>query len=140
MAARQQEWLGQQEHRHKVVLYQCDSDMTKWTSLCLRQADVIFDLVAANEVDEDEDESVFEVTAAEHELEVAAKRIRKELILLHRESVSTPARTSEWLSRRPWISAHFHVKAPPRVFSAKGKAEKRLVGYYSRTVNTQVRD
>ena len=48
-------WLGQQEHRHKVVIYQCDQSedddgaaghrgMTKWTSLCLRQADLIFDL------------------------------------------------------------------------------------------------
>ena len=47
-------WLGQQEHRHKVVIYQCDQPedeegagyrgMSKWTSLCLRQADLIFDL------------------------------------------------------------------------------------------------
>ncbi|QQP35889.1 Uncharacterized protein FKW44_020827, partial [Caligus rogercresseyi] len=62
-------WLGQQEDRHDVVLYQCDNDMTEWSLRCLRQADVIFDIVlAASQPD---------ITQREKDLEFAAKRIRK---------------------------------------------------------------
>lgn len=77
-------WLGQQEHRHKVVIYQCDREMTKWTSRCLRQADVIFDLVLPDG-DSDSD-----VTRQEKELESTAKRVRKELVLLHPEETVCP--------------------------------------------------
>lgn len=34
-------WLGQQEDKHRIVLYQCDSVMNAWTSRCIRQADCI---------------------------------------------------------------------------------------------------
>ena len=34
-------WLGQQEDFHRVILYQCDYTMTRWTKMCIRQADCI---------------------------------------------------------------------------------------------------
>lgn len=34
-------WLAQQEDKHRLVLYQCDSSMTAWTHRCIRQADCI---------------------------------------------------------------------------------------------------
>jgi len=34
-------WLGQQEDKHRLVLYQCDPSMTAWTHRCIRQADCI---------------------------------------------------------------------------------------------------
>lgn len=34
-------WLAQQEDKHRIVLYQCDSSMTAWTLRCIRQADCI---------------------------------------------------------------------------------------------------
>ncbi len=127
-------FLGQQEHRHKVVLYECDRDMNKWTSLCLRQADVVFDLVFVPD-DEDVDPALLTlVTQAEHALESAtSRRTRKELILIHPESTLTPRHTREWLKRRPWISAHFHVKAPQRLFSRK----KNLFDFYENLMRTQ---
>ena len=36
------EWLASQEDKHRIVLYQCDQDITDWTRLCLRHADVVF--------------------------------------------------------------------------------------------------
>ena len=36
------EWLAAQEDNHRIVLYQCDPDLTHWTKLCLRHADVVF--------------------------------------------------------------------------------------------------
>ena len=34
-------WLGQQEDKHRIVLYQCDQSPTPWTQRCIRQADCI---------------------------------------------------------------------------------------------------
>lgn len=34
-------WLAQQEDKHRIVMYQCDSTMTVWTQRCIRQADCI---------------------------------------------------------------------------------------------------
>ena len=36
------EWLASQEDNHRIVLYQCDPEITVWTKLCLRHADVVF--------------------------------------------------------------------------------------------------
>ena len=121
-------WLGQQEDRHKVVIYQCDQDMSQWTMRCLRQADVIFDLVLASDDPE--------VTSEEKELEFAAKRVRKELILIHDENVMYPVGTRSWMKKRPWISAHFHLKGHKRLFSRKN--ERRLTEFYQRHIQSQV--
>lgn len=34
-------WLGQQEEFHRIVVYQCDKQLTPWTKRSLRQADCI---------------------------------------------------------------------------------------------------
>jgi lysophospholipid hydrolase len=34
-------WLAQQEDIHRMVLYQCDLRMTRWTRRCITQADCI---------------------------------------------------------------------------------------------------
>jgi lysophospholipid hydrolase len=34
-------WLGQQEELHRIVVYQCDKQLTPWTRRSLRQADCI---------------------------------------------------------------------------------------------------
>ena len=34
-------WLGQQEESHRIVVYQCDKQLTPWTKRSLRQADCI---------------------------------------------------------------------------------------------------
>eukprot|EP00095_Tigriopus_kingsejongensis_P004400 maker-scaffold93_size381549-snap-gene-2.23 protein:Tk04400 transcript:maker-scaffold93_size381549-snap-gene-2.23-mRNA-1 annotation:"neuropathy target esterase sws isoform x4" len=120
-------WLAQQEHRHKVVLYQCDPEMTPWTKRCLRQADVILDVAIGG------DDPY--VTAFERELEKFAKRTRKELVMLHAESTVYPTGTREWLRKRPWISSHFHIKAPKRIFLKK--SETRMIDFYLRHVQNQ---
>jgi lysophospholipid hydrolase len=122
-------WLAMVEHRHKVVLYQCDPEMTKWTSRCLRHADVIFDIVRA-------DRETQEVTRAERQLEMEAKRVRKELILLHDEDTERPRGTREWLKRRTWISSHFHVKTAKKLFSRR--SQSKIIDYYDRVMLEQV--
>ena len=36
------EWLASQEDNHRIVIYQCEPELTHWTKLCIRHADVIF--------------------------------------------------------------------------------------------------
>ncbi len=38
-------WLAQQEDKHRMVLYQCERELSPWTRLCVRHADVILILV-----------------------------------------------------------------------------------------------
>lgn len=42
-------WLGQQEDHHRIVLYQCDNELTAWTLRCIRQADVILIVALAEQ-------------------------------------------------------------------------------------------
>merc|ERR1719509_221343 len=103
-------WLGHQEDHHTTVVYQCDPTATAWTKKCLRHADVIFILALVSEG--------VEVTKAEKELELEqlAKRTRKDFIMLHSSDTKHPKGTREWLKKRPWISANFHIKIPQRIY------------------------
>ena len=78
----------------------------------------------------------YELTRAERYLELSAKRVRKELVLLHDDATSCPRNTREWLKRRHWVSSHFHIKAPPRLFTRK--SPDRIVSYYERLIHDQV--
>ena len=35
------EWLASQEDNHRIVIYQCEPELTHWTKLCIRHADVV---------------------------------------------------------------------------------------------------
>ncbi|CAI9715518.1 patatin-like phospholipase domain-containing protein 7 [Octopus vulgaris] len=114
-------WLGQHEDINRMVLYQCDNTMTRWTKHFVRQADCILIVgVATNDPT-----SLGEV---ETQLENIAVRAQKELILLHKEGTDTPRRTADWLNARGWCSSHHHIRCPKRVFSKKNK-EKTLETY-----------
>ena len=111
-------WLAQQEDKHRIVLYQCDRDLTSWTRLCVRHADVIFILV---------DPTYPRIVAPiEENLEAYSTRTRKEVIFLHREDVKYPKDTSLWLKDRPWINGHYHIKCPKRIFLKRSEVKVRL--------------
>ncbi|CAF0985449.1 unnamed protein product [Adineta ricciae] len=101
-------WLGQQEEFHKIVVYQCDKQLTPWTKRSLRQADCI--LIVGIGWKEPVKGSV------ENEIERIAVRAQKELILLHRMGSLKPKGTAQWLKERNWCTFHHHVRCPERVF------------------------
>ncbi|UJR38136.1 hypothetical protein I4U23_030815 [Adineta vaga] len=101
-------WLGQQEELHKIVVYQCDKQLTPWTKRSLRQADCI--LIVGIGWKEPVKGSV------ENEIERIAVRAQKELILLHRMGSLKPKGTAQWLKERNWCTFHHHVRCPDRVF------------------------
>ena len=105
------EWLASQEDNHRIVLYQCEPELTTWTKLCIRHADVIFILT------DPKDNS--NVKTIEKELESLSMRTRKEMIFLHSEDSKYPEGTGEWLKKRNWINEHVHIKCPRRMSSMK---------------------
>ncbi|CAG5133142.1 unnamed protein product, partial [Candidula unifasciata] len=108
-------WLSQQEDIHRMVLYQCDYQLSKWSKHCLRQADCILIVGLA-----DKEPTIGPI---EKELESIAVRAQKELVLLHKEDAETARNTSEWLNVRGWLSSHHHIRCPKRVFKVKNPAK-----------------
>ncbi|XP_029300290.1 LOW QUALITY PROTEIN: patatin-like phospholipase domain-containing protein 7a [Cottoperca gobio] len=117
-------WLGQQEDIHRIVLYQTDYTLTPWTQRCIRQADCII-IVGLGE----QDPAVGEL---ERMLEASAVRAQKQLVLLHREDGPPPKGTVDWLNMRSWISRHFHLFCPRRVFSKRSLP--KLLELYQRVL------
>ncbi|XP_052273112.1 patatin-like phospholipase domain-containing protein 7 isoform X2 [Dreissena polymorpha] len=120
-------WLGQQEDIHRMVLYQCDFTMTKWTKMCIRQADCILIVGLAGN-----DHKVGEL---EQQVESIEMRAQKELVLLHREEADYPRGTVEWLNARGWCSSHHHIRCPKRVFSKRSSA--KMVELYTELNKTE---
>ncbi|XP_052766241.1 patatin-like phospholipase domain-containing protein 7 isoform X3 [Mya arenaria] len=108
-------WLGQQEDIHRMILYQCDYTMTKWTKMCIRQADAIL-IVGMSGNDH-------KVGELEQQMETIDVRAQKELVLLHREDADYPRGTVDWLNARGWCSSHHHIRCPKRVFSKRSLAK-----------------
>lgn len=101
-------WLGHQEDRNKVVLYQCDKTFTPWTQRCIRQADCIL-IVGLSEQEPT-------VGYVEKQLEHLSIRTQKELVLLHRNDGPRPKNTVQWLNMRDWCSSNHHIRCHKRVF------------------------
>lgn len=104
-------WLGHQEDTHRLVLYQADRSLTPWTARCIRQADCILLLGIAEKFPTSESMGKIVV-----EVERISVRVRKELVLLHKEDVSHPTGTVKWLNALGWLSSYFHVRCPNSYF------------------------
>ena len=98
-------WLDQQETRFRYMIYLADADVTNWTRRCIRQADEIISVGAA-----DASPNLTEV-----ELEILRKeksrhvKPRKGLILLQPPGTARPEGTIRWLSSRH-VDRHFHIR------------------------------
>ncbi|PVU88135.1 hypothetical protein BB561_006010 [Smittium simulii] len=111
-------WLAELEEKYRLLLYVVDSGVeSKWTDICIRQADCIL-IVGLG----DEDPSI----GSYEKLVLHSKSTaRKELVLLHAERTCIPGSTREWLSNRKWVYTHHHIQMP------------LLVRYHSNRPNTR---
>lgn len=116
-------WLGQQEDRNRILLYQCDANptLTNWTRRCIRQVDCILIVGLA-----DNEPTVGKI---EKQLEHIAVRTQKELILLHKMNAEKPKNTVKWLNMRSWCSSYHHIRCPKRVFTKTRSPSKILEAY-----------
>jgi predicted acylesterase/phospholipase RssA/CRP-like cAMP-binding protein len=96
--------LAEYEERFPYLLLECDTHLSAWTALCIRQADLVLVVGQA-----DGDAGVGAVEAAILSGALGMGGQRKELVLVHSNSVGRPAHTSDWLSRRR-VDAHHHVR------------------------------
>ncbi|OTF76396.1 patatin-like phospholipase domain-containing protein [Euroglyphus maynei] len=119
-------WLGIQEDKNKIVLYQCDKGYSAWTQRCIRQADCILIVGMA-----EQEPTVGEV---EKQLQYLSIRTQKELVLLHRLDGPKPKNTVEWLNMRDWCSSHHHIRCPKRVFIKRSPLKLRE--YYENELKT----
>jgi len=117
-------WLGAQEDHYNTVIYQCDDygRMSSWTQQCIRHADVILVFADARES--------YNLSGFEEKLESASLRVTKELVLCHTENTRIPTKTARWLEVRPWISHHYHIKIPDRMYTRR--SHRKLSEHYSR--------
>ncbi|XP_053691068.1 neuropathy target esterase sws isoform X2 [Sabethes cyaneus] len=120
-------WLGQQEDRHNIALYQCDQTFGPWTQRCLRQADVII-IVGLGECPPT-------IGKLEKEIDRLAIRTAKELVLLHREGSRRPTNTTRWLNMRAWVSQHHHIQCPRRMFTRR--SQYRINDLYSKVLMSE---
>jgi len=97
-------WLAEYESEFPCVLLQCDPELSFWTSLCLRHADLIL-IVGPS----DADSRPGPVEAALLEGQMGTSATRKELVLVHSDAARLPSGTSVWLGRRK-VHAHHHVR------------------------------
>jgi NTE family protein/lysophospholipid hydrolase len=97
------EWLAEQELEHRFVVYQSDPQLTPWTERTIRQADhvvVVADAGADPRPGEIETDWLDQQT--DHPLP-------RTLALVYRNG-AVPSNTARWLSARPAITRHLHVR------------------------------
>ncbi|KAL1400961.1 hypothetical protein pipiens_007005 [Culex pipiens pipiens] len=120
-------WLGQQEDRHNIALYQCDLTFGPWTQRCLRQADVILIVGVGDRPPT--------IGKLEKEIDRLAIRTAKELVLLHHEGAARPSNTTSWLNMRAWVTRHHHIQCPKRMFTRR--SQYRINDLYSKVLMSE---
>ncbi len=96
-------WLDDQERQHAFTLYVADAAPTPWTRRSVRQADRI--LLVANGDDAPDRPAVARLIES-HGLGDALGR--RELVLLHASTGTTPRSTTVWLDAAG-AASHYHV-------------------------------
>ena len=104
-------WLGEQEDNHRLLLFEADPEDTDWTKLCISQADCILSVVAAD--------AGPNLGPIEEQMESAATRAQKELVILHTADTTLPRNTAAWLNLRPWCTRHHHLRCNTDVLKGK---------------------
>ncbi|XP_053573914.1 patatin-like phospholipase domain-containing protein 6 isoform X2 [Bombina bombina] len=103
--------LAQQEDLHRIVLYQAEHSLTPWTVRCVRQADCILVVGLGEEKPALGELELF--------LQSSPFQAQKQLVLLHHPGSSLPSGTVDWLKIRTWVSSHFHIRGPQRMFTRR---------------------
>ncbi len=100
------EWLNEQEELFSCLLFEADRAPSRWTSRCLRHADLVLLVADGSRTPPDAAEAVAEMTVREGGSRAA---VRQELVLIHPKGRSLPRATAAWLDAWP-VTAHHHVR------------------------------
>jgi predicted acylesterase/phospholipase RssA/CRP-like cAMP-binding protein len=94
-------WLGEQELKHRYLLFQTDPSPSAWSARCIRQADRIVVLGRAG--------ADPQPGPLERSLVGSSTRQPVSLVLLREAGAAPPAGTEEWLRPRS-VNALYHVR------------------------------
>ena len=94
-------WFHAIERNHDHVIYETETDLTPWSWTCLRQADLVLVVGAA-----DGEPTLGVVEAA---MDTSTGSARRELVLVHPPFQPRPGGTAEWLERRS-VDGHHHLR------------------------------
>ena len=98
------QWFNDLESRFETVVYVADANLTPWSQKAIRQADVVVAVAQARQP---------MASRQVNEVEAFAARLHKprntRLVLLH-DTAPPFSGTRHWLSPRPWLHAHHHVR------------------------------
>jgi NTE family protein len=95
--------LTELESRHRFLVYQADVALSPWTEQCVRQADLILLVAAADSVPERSRENELFNYFSGREATAAI-----ELVVVHARDFDRAVQTNQWLSRLP-IQDYYHV-------------------------------
>jgi CRP-like cAMP-binding protein/predicted acylesterase/phospholipase RssA len=101
--ARLLSWLNEQETLYRHVVYETDEQEDGWTIRCLRQADIVFLAV-------DAEQDPHGMGARLRTLmQCAERKVASSLVLLHGRGAPAPSHTKTWLAATG-TSAHWHLR------------------------------
>lgn len=95
--------LNALETSYRFVLYEAEQEKSSWTRLCIRQADLILVVAAANS-----DPSISRLETLQGYFDQSRIATRVELVLLHEHDFNPDAGTSRWLASLH-VAAHHHI-------------------------------
>ncbi|PAA55234.1 hypothetical protein BOX15_Mlig027371g4 [Macrostomum lignano] len=98
-------WLTAGEEENDFVIFAADYELTPWTLLCIRQADIILVL---------SDHDGPPAPCLTEHFCTRYSRAQIELLLLHpkRRARVPPGSTAPFLAARPWVRQHLHLRLP----------------------------
>jgi predicted acylesterase/phospholipase RssA/CRP-like cAMP-binding protein len=105
--------LSALEKHHRFVIYEANGDLSLWTQRCIRQADLIWLITAADSAPD-----VQRLLALQDYFQSREATASIELVILHRQDYQPAVRMGQWRSW-PWISDHHHVVLASQADSKK---------------------
>ena len=106
------QWMSKQEANHDYLILLADPTWTEWTQRCIRMSDRLM------MIGQTESEPSGRLTHVEKSIKALDLPIRQDFVFWHPASTEMPEGTSAWLSERPFIAQHHHIRdQDPKHFS-----------------------
>ncbi len=112
-------WLNEQETRYQHVIYEADAEEQPWTVRSMRQADILFLAVDA------EEDPLAIGPRLQALMQRAERKVASSLVLLHTNRSSAPTNTKVWL-KATGAGAHWHIR--DRSIDDVGRIARALCG------------
>ena len=94
-------WLNDMESLYEFMFFECGNQPSSWNDKCLRQADHIVLMADSTQS--------HQLTTMEEELRNMIN-VNFSIVLVHPHDTEMPGKTMDWLSLRPLVKSHYHLR------------------------------